>query len=334
MKLKNKLLSVFLLAIFAMLLVGCDGGTTLGTTLPTTEEPSITSELTTRENITIEIDPVYPSYEAYNEENFTYADVRIMFSYDYPSDLTTNQEKRAYFESKNQEFYENSGLDQGQFDDVYLSSYSPFIGLTYRSKRDIIEDFDLIKQGFEAGFYGPPEIWLKTVGTYFRVDQSSTLADMVQVADQYFGTEIEYDLIPFTLIANQASMSVYQSKAYQSYQDYLLDFPSNLYEIEASLFDTQVLIIVSFGHSGSLTIEGIESVFYLDDETLEVAIQATASSIIMTEDYNPRTLVLSIAQEDFVSGVNIRPHFHTFFRDGTYADRPYHNSIDQGEDSE
>lgn len=330
----NKLLSIFLIAIFAILLVGCSGDTTLGTVLPTTTETPTTTEDSTTENTMIEIDPVYPLYEAYNDENFTYADVRIMFSYDYPSDLTTNEEKRAYFESKNQEFFENSGLDQGQFDDVYLSSYTPFIGLTYRSKSDIIEDFDLIKQGFEAGFYGPPEIWLKTVGTNFRVDQSATLADMVQVADQYFGTEIEFDLIPFTLIANQASMTVYQSKAYQSYQDYLLDFPSNPYEIDTTLFDTQVLIIASFGHSGSLTIEGIESVFYLDDQTLEVAIQATASSIIMTEDYNPRTLVLSIAQEDFVSGVNIRPHFHTFFRDGTYADRPYHNTVDQREDTE
>jgi len=332
---KKKFLSVILLVLLTMVFVGCDDrASTLGTTLPTTEESSTTTNPSTSENMTIEINPVYPLYDKYNEDSFTYADVRIVFSYDYPSDLTTREEKRAYFESKNQEFFENSGLDQGQFEDVYLSSYTPFIGLTYGSKMNLIEDFDLLKQGFEAGFYGPPEVWLKTIGTYYRLDQSSSLADMIQVADQYFGTEIEFDLIPFTLIANQASMTVYQSKAYQSYQDYLVDFPSNLYEIDESLFGTQVLIIASFGHSGSLTIEGIESVFYLDDETLEIAIQATASSIIMTEDYNPRTIVLSIGQEDFVSGVNIRPHFHTFFRDGTYADRPYHNTIDQREDSE
>lgn len=300
----------------------------------TTEAWTTTEPITTNQTTTIGIDAVFPSYDDYDEALFTYADVRIVFLYDYPTGLTTREEKRAYFEAKNQTYFENSGLDEAQFDDVSMSSYSSSVGLTYTSKRDLLEDFDMLKRGYDEGYYGPPQVFLKTIGSYYVIDDSSSLENMIEVTDQYFGTEITYESIPFTLLVNEASQNVVASKAYETYQDYVADFPSDPYDIDTSLFDTRVLIIVSFGHSGSLSVEGIDAVFYLDDDTLEVAIQASAQSIVMTEDFNPRTMVLSIPEEDYVSGVTIRPHFHTFFADGTYADRPYHNTVDDRENNE
>lgn len=313
--------------------VSCQSVGEITTTEAQTTETPITTEVeTTTESTRVEIDAIFSSYEDYEEEHFIYADVRIYFTYDYPNDLTTREEKRIYFEEKNQEYFENSGLEIAKADNVYMSRYSPFFGLTYKSKSDLFEDFNLLKQGYKDGYYGTVEVLLNTVGRFYMIDETSTLDSMIEMADLYFGTEITYDLIPFTLLANESTPSLGQNLTYDSLSDYINDYPDNPYDIDAGLFETDVLIVLSFGHSGSLSIEGIDSVFYLDDDTLEVAIKSTAGSTMMTTDYNPRIILLTIAKEDFVSGVEIRPHFHTHFLSGAYADRPYHNTVDQSDE--
>ena len=295
----------------------------------TISQPQDTETQSISEQTSSEIDAIFPAYDTYDRENFLYADVRIVFAYDAPAIGMTREEKKSYFEENNQAYFSNSGLENAQYDDVYLSMYTPFMGMSYGSKKAFLEDFDLIKQGYIDGYYGQVEVYLNTVGRQYYIDETSTLEDLISLTDLYFGTEITYDKLAYTLLANTLTDELEENKVYEHMSDYLEDYPSNPYDVEASLFETQVLIVVAFGHSGSITVEGIEAVFYLDDNTLEVAIEASAGSTLMTTDFWPRSIVLSLSKDDYHSDVVISPHFHTFYSSGTYADRPYHNTVDQ-----
>lgn len=277
-----------------------------------------------------EIEAIFPSYDGFDQEMFAYANVHIVFNYDVPSNLTTMEEKRAYYSEKNQAYLEDSNLSSGQYNDIYISLYTQTVSLSYQSKRMFLEDFDLIKQGFVEGYYHAPNLYLNTVGKNYQISESSTLSELISVTDQYFGTEITYDLIAYNLLVNEPAIPIInEDKAYESYEAYLEDFSLNLYDIEEVLFDDYVLIVLNFGHSGSMRIQGIDQVFYMNDQTLQVAVKAEADSIIMTEDYLPRTIVITIPKDDYISQSTIQIDIHTKFLDGTYADRPFENTIDQ-----
>jgi|GEM_PF-4569943 len=270
---------------------------------------------------------IFPDYEGYDPEVFVYAGVTVYFTYDVPNDLHTNEEKRTFYQTRNQEFFEISGLSQGVFDDYYLSQYTPFVSLTYRTKTGFFEDFELLKQVLADGFISGPTIELNTVSDSFILSDQMTMDDLIDKTDRFFGTEIEYPTIDFEWI-DQTDNQIYANKAYTSHEVYLLDFPENPFELSTSFFEEDVLIVIGFGHSGSVNIQGIKGVFLIDDLHLQVAIDVSATSYIWTSDYWPQSYILAIDKDDYHEEMIVQAALHVYYLNGRNADRPYFNSID------
>lgn len=270
-----------------------------------------TGDITTTEEI---YDAIFPDYIVdgqCDESLFIYAVVSIHL-------LDGGAEKSVYLN--------DSGLSDGNYDDVFLSTYTNLITLTYKSKRDLFDDFSLIQNVYNNGGIERPIISLNTVQLTFEITESNTVDDLIDVTDQYFGTEVIYNDIEYILV-DEIGLEMLPTKAYESLDEYLTDYPDNDFEFVEMDFQSHILLVISFGHSSSRMIEGL-SLFYIDETTLEAAIISTANSLTMTEDYRPYTYVVFISKDDYRDSSEIIIHFHTKFMNGSYADRPFHNSID------
>ena len=300
----RRFMIVFLLLMSSVFLMACEDQIS----------PNLsngTRDITTTEEI---YDAIFPDYIVdgqYDESLFVYASVYIYL-------LDGGVDKSV--------FIQESGLDHANYDDVFLSTYSNLIALTYKSKRDLFDDFSLIQNVYNNGEIERPIILLNTVQLTFEITESNTVKDLIDITDQYFGTEVIYNDIEYILI-DEIELEMLPTKAYESLEAYLIDYPDSDFEFVELDFESNVLLIISFGHSSSRTIEGL-SLFYTDETTLEAAIISSADSLEMTEDYRPYTFMVFISKDDYRESSNIITHFHTIFANGAYADRPFHNSID------
>lgn len=296
-----------------ILVIGCSDTTTSTSSTVFTSEIQTTLPIT---NLLTKSNPDYdanfPMYSDCDEELFVYANVLIRLD-------NANKDKSEYLVE--------SGLDQASYAEIYLSKYTNLIMLTYKSKEVLFDDFDLIQDVYNLGGISQPIIELKTVMKSFSISGSNTIEDLIEVTDQYFGTELIFNQLAYDMV-EEISLEMLPTAYYKTYDAYLEDYPENRFQIDQNKFETSVLLIISFGHSGSQHIDGL-SLFYIDDTTLEAAILATANSSNMTEDFRPYTFVVTIPKDDLREHTEIIAHFHNHFLDGTYADRPYHNSLDE-----
>ncbi|MFW5794583.1 MAG: hypothetical protein ACOCV1_03760 [Bacillota bacterium] len=294
-----------------------------------------TTNQTTEANTTaIEYDAIFPDYP--DDDNFTYAEVTLYFTYDIPSDGFSDREAtKAFYETKNLLYFDYANLDSnGNFDSFYLSSYTAFASLIYKSKRALFDDFNLLKNILEDGYISTPTISLYTTGESFQLTLESNINDLIEKTDKYFGTEITYDSIPFQVIHTSSEYFepyTFDEEIIETYSEYIINYPDNDFELNEDFFDTYALIRTGFGHSGSLQIGDISDLFYLDDTTLEIAVSATAVSQIMTEDFNPYMLVISMEKTYLRNDIEVITHLHINFLNGYLYDRPYHNSYDDSD---
>ncbi|MFO7969934.1 MAG: hypothetical protein R6U15_07505 [Candidatus Izemoplasmatales bacterium] len=331
---KKILLGAFLLLVSATI-ISCNDSSI--TTNQTTEVNATTYQTTiddTTTNLTEDdYDAYFPDYP--DEDYFVYAEVVLYFTYDIPSEGFSDREMaKTFYETRNLMNFDLVNFDsEGNFDDYYLSSYTPYVSLVYKTKSGLFDDFYLLQTAFENNYVEMPTIILNTIGETFKLTLESDIDDLIEQTDKYFGTEITYDSISFEVIYTSNSwdnIEDYQGggEIFKTYTEYLTDFPENNFDLTQSFFDNNVLIISSFGHSSSLQIGNVEDLFYLDETTLEIAISATATNQIMTGDYNPYMVVLSMDKSSLRENTIITIHKHTIYLSGYLYDKPFHNIYD------
>lgn len=308
-----KKIAIFIASVlFGFSIMGCQS------TVETLTDQDLSTDLpTTRNGLTNPLtwDAIIPSYSQFDQEIFEYANVYIYL-------LDDNQDKELYLNE--------SGLDHANYDAVYLSTYTNLILLTYKSKVNLLNDFYLLQNIYLEGEIQRPMMNIKTIMKSFEMTATNTVDDLIEVTDQYFGTEIIYNTIGYDMVED-IQLETLPTEFYLDYHTYLDDYSDNRFDLAESDFDEQVLLVASFGHSSSLTIQGFE-LFYIDGNQLELAVLGQAVSIQMAEDFRPYTVVMFIPADVYQVNSQLIMHFHTHFLDGTYADRPYHNTVDEERD--
>jgi len=327
----KKLIVLVLTIFFMFVLTACDlTSTTIDSSITTT-----TSTQTEESTTTVIIDDItYPDYP--DEANFFFAEVIIYFSYDAFSSYYPNNAKE-YYETNNQEFFNLSSFEtEGNFDSYYLSSYSSFGSLIYKTKAGFLNDFDLIKNAYLDGYVISTYIKLNTVGEYLNINEDTVLEDITVLTEKYFNTGITYETLEFEILAVFNDFEAYDNfdelidgkgtYIIDDYNSYLEFYPDNILEIDEAFFETKILIYGRFGHSGSMLIEGVSGLFYLNENELEISVDFFAFSNLMTSDFRPYSFIISMDISDYIEDSNISIHLHGTFLNGYCYDRPHHNT--------
>ncbi len=328
---KKLLLTIFFLFI-SLLFFGCD----LNSRDITTDSES---QVMTTTNYYLNLTGIrYPDYPV--DESFFYAEVMIYFVYeDFSSSYYDLSRAREYYETNNQELFGQSGLEAGgNFDRYYLSTLSPFGSLTYVTKEGFIQDFDLIKNAYLNGYISSPNIYLNTVGEQIRINEETISTDIFALTEKYFFSEITYDSIDFEILKFSETIADYDlyddlidlvgASVIDNYSEYLNIYPENDFSLEESFFDSKLLVYGRFGHSGSMVIEGVSDLFYLKENLLEISVDFSAISTMMTCDWQPYSFVISMDKTDYQTETEIIIHLHGFYLNGYLFDRPHHNIYD------
>lgn len=333
----KKTLLLFITIFMFLTLIACDQNSLTSTI--TTDNTSQTTVSTNESGLFSQFpDIVFPEYP--DDPFFYYAEIILYFSYPAYSHGNPNYSNaRHYYESKNIEYFSASELDLlGNYDKRYLSLYSPFVSLTYKSKSAFLEDFEILKASVTEGHVMSMNVSLNTVGHQINITEDTTLADITNLTEKYFNTEIVYDSLEFTIldVSNQYEeyctfhdfLDVNDTYIIETYQQYINICSSNPLDLNETFFEDKVIIYGRFGHSGSMFINGVSDLFYLDDNTLEVVVSFTAHSLLMTDDWIPYSFVISMNKSDLLNNPISKLHFHGTYLSGYLYDRPFHNSID------
>ncbi|WP_025724722.1 hypothetical protein [Acholeplasma granularum] len=249
-----------------------------------------------------------------NKDNpdHTYATVRMLFFY---QESTIDDWKDDYHKKKSWSYDELKS---------YTSTNS--IVITYKNKDNLVKDYPKIVESLSY----TPEIYLElySLAEEIKVSDVLTKEELITITDKYDQTEIHFDLLDYEEL--YVSMD-------ESYINGTLIIDSNeklatLYEelpitIEPNFFDTKALIIVGGYRSGSLIVYGVDSVFYLNETTLEVAINGELASNVVTSDERYYTLILSVDQTILTPVNRVIQHFHITHLDGFRRDVPFHNTL-------
>ncbi len=280
----------------------------------------------------------YPDYPV--DESFFYAEVMIYFVYeDFSSSYYDLSRAREYYETNNQELFGQSGLEAGgNFDRYYLSSLSPFGSLTYVTKEGFFQDFNLIKNAYLNGYIASPNVFLNTVGEQIRINEETTITNIFSLTEKFYLSELTYDSIDFEILKVSETIADYDlyddlidlvgAYVIDNYSEYLNIYPENDFSLEESFFDSKLLVYGRFGHSGSMIIEGVSDLFYLKANLLEISVDFSAISTMMTCDWQPYSFVISMDKTDYQTETEIIIHLHGFYLNGYLFDRPHHNIYD------
>ena len=335
---KKKLLIAISFIILAFTVNGCLGVesatnlTTEGTTQEITTEEPTTEESTTEEPTTYieeQWDAYFPSYDNYDSEIFVYATVFIWFNYDTSSAGNTIEEKREFYLTNNQAYYDELELGSLNNDDIYMSIFSTLVILTYRTKVALFEDFSELQNIYATDKVFQPSIELNTVAKTYKLTLEDTIDDLIEITDQYFNTEITFASIPVTQLDIFAGDYNDESGilVIGSYDDYMLLFPENDYDLTELYFDDYDLIVITTSNSGSVHFGQVSDAYFFNEDTFEIVVTAT-SSTITTTDLVATVIVLAIEKNVIGQSTNIRLHIDKYYPDGAYADRPFYNTVD------
>ncbi len=338
----KKLFLIFTISFLLVISIGCDETTNIDSNTlfqnlyP--EEVETTTTTTTTTNITstseLEDKPISITYPDYpNDDFFAYAYVHIWFNHSYPGYPQADREIiKDYYERENQEYFDLSNLSEsGHFDNFYLSTYTPFTILTYKTKTGLFEDFQLLQTGLESNLFSQVTIELNTVGSSLQLTTQVSYEDLLYKTEKYFNTEIHYDSLNYEIIEesqNLLQLLGNQPLIISEYDQYTELIPSSFQWLTESFFENKALIYGYFGHSGSMNIQGVSDLFFNDENKLEVSVDFTASSNMMTCDYHPAYFLISVDKSIVSDNPDIVIRLHGTYANGYLFDRPRHNSID------
>ncbi|QLY40904.1 hypothetical protein HF295_08560 [Hujiaoplasma nucleasis] len=332
---KKKILLTLSLLILIFTLGACSNLDSESTTLSntegtTTEEMAIMTSQTEETTVHIENqwNAYFPTYDNYDPEIFVYATVFIWFNYDTSEAGSTIAEKKEFYETNNQEYYDELELENLSHDDLFISMFSTLVMLTYRTKVALFNDFSDLQNIYQTGKTSQPLIELNTVMKSYFLTLEDTIDDLIELTDMYFNTEIIFDSISVThvdLLTGHGGQN--NVIVIDNYDDYLLSFPEDNYDLSASYFNDYDLVIMTSEQSSSVHIHEATDAYFINENTLEIVISATLS-LITTTDLVSSTIVVSLEKNTVGINTIIKPRFDFYYPNGAYADRPYHNTID------
>lgn len=242
-----------------------------------------------------------------------YATVELRFM---NSGNTVNEWKTKYHD-KNKWGYITSNL---------YEKINTFI-MNYNNVEDLLNDYSKIMRSLD--YTNTIYLNLHTTGREININQSVTKEDLIKEINHYKDTSINYDSLDFnTHYISMVEMFINGSvviDSLEAYNSLIFDFPIT---IEENFFSDWSMIIVGGYRSVSLLLNKVDSLFYLNDSTLEVALDSSAASLTFTDDLSYYTVIISVKKSVLDNVDRIISHHHITFEDGSYSDRPFHNSVD------
>lgn len=256
-------------------------------------------------------------YRYFDSVHFVYAEVYITSYYeDAPTRGTsTNDIIKAFYQDKaNALLEEYQVLSIGHPSQVYISLYSPLIHLTYKDKESFFSDFELLKSIHGNGNRGV-SIFLNTTNQEIRMSESLSYESLLEKSSPYLGYTFIQDSLDFNVLEirsggyghqeNLPIINEHPGIIIKDFETYLIYFPENHYNITHEYFDTKVILFITSGRSGSVSILNVKSVYLFSEDHLEIAIETEQYSNLVTMDYITFHIVVSISIED-ISGAVIR----------------------------
>ncbi|MDD2574956.1 MAG: bacterial Ig-like domain-containing protein [Acholeplasmataceae bacterium] len=242
-----------------------------------------------------------------------YATVELRFMY---QENTVNDWKTKYHD-KNKWGYTTSNL----------SDVSKSFIMNYINQKDLLNDYSKIMSSLD--YTNIIYLNLHTTGREININSSITKEDLIKEMNLYKDTALTYESLEFqTHYITLEEMFINGSviiDSMETYKSLTTDFPIT---IEEDFFSNRSMIVVGGYRSGSLLIDSIESLFYLNDSTLEVALTSSAATPMFTDDLRYYTVVVSV-EKAILNNINrIISHHHITFEDGSYSDKPFHNTVD------
>lgn len=273
-------------------------------------------------------------YRRFDPKSFIYAEVIIHAIYDdTPSSKTIHLPLlKAYYEEKHQTFLEEHRIiTQGHAKNIYYSSYSPYMQLSYDQKSSFFEDFELIKRLVTGGF-ATVSMHLNTTGDRINLTIDLTFDALLMLSNKYQGYAFIQPSLDFNIleILDGVDVSTYpmiheqRGIIIRDYATYILYFPMNHYGLEPSYFESKVIIYVSGGRSGSQSIITLKSVSLYGGMTLELVLEMEQFSEIMTMDYIEYRIVIEMHRTDIPEGIttiNERNDIH--YMTGYLSEQPF-----------
>lgn len=271
----------------------------------------------------------FPDYADYDSQTFVYARVHAYFLYDTSDSGNTREEKRAFYEQNNETYFNESGINDFLYDDIYISSYSPFFVLTYRSKANLFEDYSQLKDASLDGYISSPNIELNTVGVNFDLDATKTIDDLIDITDRYDGDENTLDLINFTQIASYDQFDHFTPNILRIHHldGYLEYFSDNEHQLDQLYFENNDLYLMRVFHPSSLYIEHVSNVTIINENKLVFIIEASAMSTIHTADVIEYYYLVELSKDVYEEGMELSSVYDVFYMDGAFADVPLYHRI-------
>ncbi len=250
-------------------------------------------------------------------EKYDYAIVNLRFNKDYNHQLN-------YLENWEANLLNIENWNYTRYN-VYQLFYSA--KLVYNSKKSLLRDFINLKESLD--YASEIIIDLKTINKTFELNNLSTKTELETLMNYYKDSKITYDQLSFKehhLSINETIID--GSLIINTYSDYI-SYPWSInYEIDENLFVDESIIVVGGTRSSSVFINGIESVFYLNENTLEIALDCYSKTEDFTEDIQYYTIILSVEKSLLDNVTLIVSHLHLIYKNGFLRDVPFHNKFD------
>ncbi|HOI85942.1 MAG TPA: hypothetical protein PLP48_07690 [Acholeplasmataceae bacterium] len=319
----KKVMEIIMLIIFSFLLMGCQHN----------RQPDDAINHQDESELVIPSSYILPEkfYRDIDLEYYRYATVMIQTPYRYPSqDIIDREAIKSYYEEHHFEYIEEHQLNQWQYHDIYSSTYSPLIMVSYSSKQRFFHDFELIKALQDPST--TITIELNTIGETIILNPDSSIDDLLNKADDYRERELTFPSIDFDVIDINLSIDddpIFDDLGYQStliidsFEDYQQLFIDDRYQLRSSFFDQKMLIVMISHRSSSQSIMNVSGIYERNGH-VDVALRVEQISQLMTSDVIRYVVVTSVNKEDLDPSASLELILHTHYLDGYLSEVPFY----------
>jgi hypothetical protein len=298
------------------------------------------------ENLTEEINDIpiiigdMTYFRRFDPNHFIYAEVHIFSTYeDAPNRISSSlSEIKAFYQEKAQALLDEFQIEtDGHVSSIYKSDYTSLVHFTYTDKQSFFSDFDILKS-IHANGNRQVSMELNTIGLHLDMSESLTYDALLAQSSPYNG----FTFIPVSLdfeVLEMRGHGPHQETVLptivehpgiiiKDYDTYLTYFPNNHYELTPDYFNTKVILYLSSGRSGSVSILSVQSVYVLHENKLEIAIETEQYSDLVTMDYIMFYIVISMdiallpVEVDTISLYQYNHYLNGFLSEVPFDTRP------------
>jgi len=314
---------IIILMIFGFMLIGCQQNRSLNDKI----------DLQDQHERLVPASYVMPEkfYRDIDDQYYLYASVMIHTPYQYPfQDVVDRQAIKSFYEEHHHTYIQEHSLDEWRYDEIYSSTYSSLIILSYTSKQSFFQDLGLMKALIDSST--TITIELNTVGETLQLYMDSSTDDILSKVDYYRDLQQTYLSVDFDVIdinANIDGDSILDPLGYQtmmiidSFRNYQNLFTDDRYDLKESYFDDQMLVVMASYRSSSQTIKSVSGLFE-HDGVVDFALHVEQISQMMTSDAIRYMVVISVEKENLDPSALIHPILHTHYLDGYLSEVPFY----------